>query len=87
MSISPHTAATTIADSTARGRSLKHHVNATSTIITITADVMPATWLRLPACSAAAVFDKLPATAMPPDNPAPTLAPPMAISSRSVSTR
>ena len=66
---------------------MKHHVRAISTITTITADVMPDSWLRLPACAAAAVFDRLPATAIPPDTPAPTLAPPMAINSRSVLTR
>ena len=86
-SMRPQTAPTTIAASTARGRSVKNQVNATITTTTRPADVMPVTWLRPPACAAAAVFDRLPATPRPPDSPAAMLAAPMPTSSRSVSTR
>ncbi len=48
-SISPHTAAITMALSTACGRSVKNQVNASRTTTTRAAEVIPVTWLRLPA--------------------------------------
>ncbi len=62
-------------------------VNATSTIIVTTDAAIPVTWLALPAWSAVAVLERLPATASPPESPAATLAAPIPTSSRSVSTR
>ena len=86
-SIRPQTAATTIALSTACGRSVNTQVNATITIMVKAAAVSPVIWLPLPAWSAVAVFDRLPDTASPPESPAATLAAPIPTSSRSVSTR
>ena len=48
-SMRPQTAATTIAPSTARGRSVKNHVNRISTMTTRTAETRPETWLVAPA--------------------------------------
>ncbi len=87
-SISPQTAAMTIAPRTARGSSVKNQVNRTRTMTTSTADTRPVTWLVAPAArSAAAVFDRLPATAIPLDSPAAMFDAPTPMSSRSVCTR
>ncbi len=86
-SMRPQTAATTIAPSTARGRSVKNHVNRISTMTTRTAETRPETWLVAPARAAVAVFERLPATAIPLESPAATFEAPTPMSSRSVSTR
>ena len=85
--MSPQTAWTTMAESTARGSGAIDSTNATSTTTTMRAVARPTTWELPPARATAAVFDRLPATPRPPESPAPTLAAPDATSSWFESTR
>ena len=85
-SISPHTACTTTALSTASGIADSRGAATRIATIVTTAVARPATWVRHWARTAVAVLDRLPATAKPPKSPAMMLAAPVATNSWSAST-
>ncbi len=87
MSIRPHTAWMTIAESTALGSAESNGAKKAIVSTASSAVVSPATWLRPPARLDAAVLDRLPATPKPPNSPELRFAAPKASSSWLASMR
>jgi len=82
----PQSALMTTAASTASGNHWNAGARNARVRSTRPARMMFATWVFAPADAAAAVFDRLPATAMPPRTPAPRLERPRARNSWSESS-